>query len=230
MGIPKPIRCIFLVNRGPASDLYVNVLPLCFLCCIIPIARFMGPTWGPSGADRTQVGPMLSPWSLLSGMLYNKTHPYWGKCFSWHRDWCFHLGNVLIAFTGICYETGFNMKWWYFQLQQQWVLLKINTLRPGENGRHFPDDIFKCIFLNEDIWISIKFSLKFVPKGPIDNISALVQIMAWRRPGASHYLNQWWLYYRRIYGSLVLNELKYTTCDIFLDRCFVECEHLPSFC
>ena len=31
------------------------------------IARFMGPTWGPPGADRTQVGPMLAPWSLLSG-------------------------------------------------------------------------------------------------------------------------------------------------------------------
>ena len=30
-------------------------------------ARFMGPTWGPSGADRTQVGPMLAPWTLLSG-------------------------------------------------------------------------------------------------------------------------------------------------------------------
>ena len=33
------------------------------------IARFMGPTWGPSGADRTQVGPMLAPWTLLSGRL-----------------------------------------------------------------------------------------------------------------------------------------------------------------
>ena len=32
------------------------------------IARFMGPTWGPSGADRTQVGPMLAPWTLLSGI------------------------------------------------------------------------------------------------------------------------------------------------------------------
>ena len=31
------------------------------------IARFMGPTWGPSGADRTRVGPMLAPWTLLSG-------------------------------------------------------------------------------------------------------------------------------------------------------------------
>ena len=33
------------------------------------IARFMGPTWGPSGADRTQVGPMLAPWTLLSGFI-----------------------------------------------------------------------------------------------------------------------------------------------------------------
>ena len=28
---------------------------------------FVGPTWGPSGTDRTQVGPMLAPWTLLSG-------------------------------------------------------------------------------------------------------------------------------------------------------------------
>ena len=35
------------------------------------IARFMGPTWGPSGADRTQVGPMLAPWTLLSGPIYS---------------------------------------------------------------------------------------------------------------------------------------------------------------
>ena len=33
------------------------------------IARFMGPTWGPSGADRTQVGPRLAPWTLLSGYI-----------------------------------------------------------------------------------------------------------------------------------------------------------------
>ena len=36
--------------------------------------------------------------------------------------------------------------------------------------------------LNENVWISIKISLKFVPKGPISNIPALVHIMAWRRP------------------------------------------------
>ena len=52
--------------------------------------------------------------------------------------------------------------------------LELNILRPRQNGRHFPDDIFKCIFLNENAWIVIKISLKFVPKGPINDILALV--------------------------------------------------------
>ena len=52
-----------------------------------------------------------------------------------------------------------------------------------QNRRHFPDDSFKWIFLNENVWNSIEVSLKFVPKGPINNIPALVQVMAWRRPG-----------------------------------------------
>ena len=58
-----------------------------------------------------------------------------------------------------------------------------NILRPRQNGHYFPDDIFKCISLNENVWISIKITLKFIPKGPINNILALVQIMTWRRPG-----------------------------------------------
>ena len=58
----------------------------------------------------------------------------------------------------------------------------VNMLRLRQDGCHFPDDIFKCIFLNENVWISIKISLKFVPKGPINNIPALVQIIAWRWP------------------------------------------------
>ena len=59
----------------------------------------------------------------------------------------------------------------------------VNTLRPGQDGRHFADDTFKRIFVNENVRILIEVSLKFVPKGPINNIPALVQIMAWRRPG-----------------------------------------------
>ena len=49
----------------------------------------------------------------------------------------------------------------------------VNSLRPRQNGRHFADDIFKCIFLNENVWIPIKISLKFVPKGPINKYSSI---------------------------------------------------------
>ena len=56
-------------------------------------------------------------------------------------------------------------------------------MRPRQNGRRFPNDIFKHIFMNQNICISSKISLKFVPKGPINNIPALVQITTWRRSG-----------------------------------------------
>ena len=46
------------------------------------------------------------------------------------------------------------------------------------------DDNFKWIFLNENCSIPIRISLKFVPKSPIDNVPALVQVMAWRQTGS----------------------------------------------
>ena len=63
------------------------------------------------------------------------------------------------------------------------ILLCFNSSLPGQNVRHFVDDIFRWIFLNEKFCILIKISLKFVPDGPIDNNPALVQIMAWRGIG-----------------------------------------------
>ena len=57
-----------------------------------------------------------------------------------------------------------------------------NTSRARQNGCHFADYIFKCIFLNENVSIPIKISLKIDPKGPITHVPALVQIMAWHRP------------------------------------------------
>ena len=53
----------------------------------------------------------------------------------------------------------------------------------GQNGRLCADDIFKCILMNRKFCILIQISLKFIPKGPIDRKSALVQVMAWRRTG-----------------------------------------------
>ena len=64
-----------------------------------------------------------------------------------------------------------------------WLRQNINSSLPEQNGCHFADDIFKHIFLNENVKISIKIALKFVPKGPIDNKSALVKVMDWRPTG-----------------------------------------------
>ena len=83
------------------------------------------------------------------------------------------LGYKIIIEIGKCGR--FN----YWLIERQ----PINSLRPRRNGRYNADDIFKCIFLKENVWIPTKISLKFVANGPINNIPALVQIMAWRRPG-----------------------------------------------
>ena len=56
-------------------------------------------------------------------------------------------------------------------------------LTPKPNGCHFTDDIFNWNFLNENPSISIKTSLKYIPKGLIDNKPTLVQILSWRRTG-----------------------------------------------
>ena len=69
----------------------------------------------------------------------------------------------------------------------QWMRLHnihtLQVLKPRRSRRHFAGDIFKYIFLNGNVWISIKFHWNFFPKGPSNNIPALAQIMAWRRQG-----------------------------------------------
>ena len=45
---------------------------------------------------------------------------------------------------------------------------------PGQNDRHFADDIFVCIFVNEKFCILITISLQFVPRVPSDNDPVLV--------------------------------------------------------
>ena len=68
--------------------------------------------------------------------------------------------------------------------------------------------IFKCIFLNETVLISLKILLKLLPEIRIDNILALVQMMLSADQATSHYLNQWWLIHWHIYVLLSLNGLK----------------------
>ena len=81
--------------------------------------------------------------------------------------------------------------WWHHlyivSQASQWryvVTVEVQTLAHlprGQNVRRFTDDIFKHIFLNENIRIWIEISLKFVPNIPIANKPALVHVMAWHQ-------------------------------------------------
>ena len=73
----KDVRpsCLYNVNSYTGNIAFIGkktlgFQPLHVRNCWYPWARFVGPTWGPSGADRTQVGHMLAPWTLLSGMIH----------------------------------------------------------------------------------------------------------------------------------------------------------------
>ena len=53
--------------------IYLNVYKLSAYMELVEaaqIAKFMGPTWGPPGSCRPQMGPMLAPWTLLSGSVF----------------------------------------------------------------------------------------------------------------------------------------------------------------
>ena len=108
-----------------------------------------------------------------------KTKQIITKMYSCHRKYIKHE----LFFTGIWQwipqADQFNTNRTGTSISQHFLI----TVRPRRNEQHFADDIFKRIFFNENVWISIKISLKFVPKGPINNIPALVRIMAWRRSG-----------------------------------------------
>ena len=52
-------------------------------------------------------------------------------------------------------------------------------MSPGQNGHPFANGIVKHIFMNENFCILIKNFMEVIPKGIIDNNTALVQVMAW---------------------------------------------------
>ena len=55
------------------------------------IAKFMGPTWGPPGSCRPQMGPMLAPWTLLSGLIDSCNFVYTCHQFLFVRIPCTYL-------------------------------------------------------------------------------------------------------------------------------------------
>ena len=104
--------------------------------------------------------------------------------------------------------------------------IAINSSSLGQNGRHFTDDVFRYIFVNEKFCILInliRISLKCVLKGPIDNNPALVQIMYWCRIGAIIWTNADPIHWR-IYSVLGEGEFidcldDFPHCMLYIDIC-----------
>ena len=140
------------------------------------IARFMGSTWGPSGADRTQVGPMLAPWTLLSGNtqfiwlhrihicltqrivnthnrqcclqrhLYNETHIRHPRRMAWSKTKIIY---------GIKASHGNHITWALMRLDSATILLTYYLLCPtaflGEQLRHH-QYLHLCAFVQGTHW------------------------------------------------------------------------------
>ena len=102
--------------------------------------------------------------------------------------------KLFLKFSGFIWQHC--IWWWFHAIMTQYT---IDTLRLRQDDCLFADNIFRGIFYNENVWISIKISQKFVPEGPMNNIPAFLQIWLGADQATSHYLNQWWLHYRHIF-------------------------------
>ena len=147
----------------------------------------------------------------------NGLSPGWRQAIIWTNAGILLIGPLGTNFSEILIEIyTFSLKRNHLKVssgKMAAILSRpqcVNTLRQRQNGRHFADDISKQIFVNENGWILIKISLKFLPRSPINNILALFQIMAWRRPGDKLLFEPKMAY--ATYVSLGLNELMSPIC------------------
>ena len=105
------------------------------------------------------------------------------KCGNWHMEvetkWqSFHKGH---------FEVHYRVPKMYFLLKLTVEThehapcrmffnstFRLNSCPPGRKGRHYADDMFRCIFVNETFVFWLKFHWSLFLKGPIDNNPALV--------------------------------------------------------
>ena len=87
----------------------------------------------------------------------------------WHMQICDPTTSSKLIFTQVFNDKLKDPSWNCPECNctrnQHAATCGINSAPPGQNGCHFADDIFRCIFMNERFCILIKISLKFVPKG-----------------------------------------------------------------
>ena len=136
-------------------------------------------------------------WTSIGFTNISGSHPLltiWSRPITPHNGRCHSAihPNVRIPPSGICC----HHKWIWHNGKNHVLTDTVGT----QDGRNFPDDIFIYIFLNENVWISIEMSLKFVFRVQLSIFQHWFR--QWPAVGqtTSHYLNQWWLVYWRTYA------------------------------
>ena len=121
----------------------------------------------------------LLQWNWSSGLQHRKvtgqTHHQHTSKYDKTINWTVNLSQYIDGFMLKGHNSSANA--------QELYLFYVNTLRPKTKWTPFRRRYFQMHFIEWNVSTAIKNSLRFVPKGPINNIPALVQIMAWRRPG-----------------------------------------------
>ena len=124
------------------------------------------------------------PWLLVLVVRRLTSHNWNHKWLPYSNQCCNTWVKHIKIYTGIIFDKnviGILPRYTYHD--ETAINHGLNSSPPGQNGHHFAGNSSRYIFVNEKFCVLTKISLKFVPKGPIDYKSALVQIMAWRRPG-----------------------------------------------
>ena len=158
-------------------DLFPSLVLLVTACYIGPYHNSTSLWNHAMKPSRDHSGYGLSQWET---MLQCTVVSHWLSPYS---EWSLDITTLFVSSLSI-FASDKPVTW-----GQPWERC-FNTSSLRQNGRH-PDDIFKCIFLNKNVWISIRISLKFVPKVPIDNKASLVQIMAWHWIGNKPLFEPW---------------------------------------
>ena len=71
--IPIPEKTVLILRWGPVYHFKISIQCDAIVTKTTQIAKFMAPTWGPPGSCWPQMGPMLAPWTLLSGNFLQNT-------------------------------------------------------------------------------------------------------------------------------------------------------------
>ena len=144
------------------------------------IAKFMGAAWGPPGDDRTQVGPMVAPWTLLSGYC---------KWSDGNGPWFIVIRSPVIAWQD---TSDFDFRSSCPSKSEDIFFISkytFNSLARERFGKNFTTTFYEW-YLYHLLWHRVLCDCHRTLI--IDDMSTLVQVKACCRQVPSNCLNRYW--------------------------------------